>query len=145
MPIEVCGECGFDGGAYTDDEAIDAARTLPDSWSDAVKGLRPDDLHRRPIDGMWSIAEYSDHVRETASGMRFLLDIILTSPGTCLGDSPKPRFAPAVRVQRLPSLAGGGQGPYDSWRRRTRLVLSDEFVQVLATWFADLSDAMRRR
>lgn len=61
----------------------------------------------------------------------------------------------AVRVQRLPLLASEGQPPYDSWRRRTQLIHQIQvFVAVagaanrleaLATWFADLADAMRRR
>lgn len=61
----------------------------------------------------------------------------------------------AVRVQRLPLLATEGQPPYDSWRRRTQLIHQIQvFVAVaaaanrleeLATWFADLADAMRHR
>jgi hypothetical protein len=61
----------------------------------------------------------------------------------------------AVRVQRLPLLASEGQPLYDSWRRRTQLAHQIHvFVAVaaaagrleaLATWFADLAAAMRRR
>src|SRR4051794_8300165 len=60
----------------------------------------------------------------------------------------------AVRVQRLPLLAMEGQSPYDSWRRRTQLILSRVLVAVaaaasrleaLATRIADLADAMQRR
>lgn len=98
MPIEYCQVCGFDGSAYTDHEAIEAVRTLPDSWTDAIKEVDPDDLQCRPIDGMWSIAEYSDHIRETAFSMRFVLDTILTSPGTTLGELPEPRFDPQPRL-----------------------------------------------
>ena len=61
----------------------------------------------------------------------------------------------AVRVQRLPLLATEGQPPYDSWRRRTQLIhqihvfvtvaAAASRLEALATWFADLADAMRSR
>ncbi len=41
---------------------------------------------------MWSIAEYTDHVREVLFGMRFLLDTAVSQPGTDLGDSPPSQF-----------------------------------------------------
>jgi hypothetical protein len=41
---------------------------------------------------MWSIAEYTDHVREVLFGMRFLLDTALSQPGTDLGQSPPSEF-----------------------------------------------------
>jgi hypothetical protein len=46
---------------------------------------------------MWSIAEYTDHVRETTFGMRFILDIALTASGTELGAAPASRFDPEPR------------------------------------------------
>ena len=46
---------------------------------------------------MWSIAEYTDHVREVLFGMRFLLDAALTQPGTDLGESPPQQFASRPR------------------------------------------------
>ena len=78
--VERCEECGFDGSRWTDAEAIAATAALPGRWRRAIAGLDGDDLARRPIAGMWSIAEYTDHVRETAFGMRFLLDVVRLRP-----------------------------------------------------------------
>jgi len=46
---------------------------------------------------MWSIGEYTDHVREVLFGMRFLLDAAVSQPGSDLGNSPSPQFAPQAR------------------------------------------------
>jgi hypothetical protein len=97
-PVEVCAECGFDGSAWTDADAITAISVMPARWSDAVAGLADSDLQRRPIPAMWSIAEYVDHVREVLFGMRFLVDTLINDPGTDLGDSPDPAFEPEPRV-----------------------------------------------
>jgi DinB superfamily len=94
---EICTECGFDGDDWTDDDAVSAIAELPGRWSQAVDGLSQSDLRRRPITSMWSIAEYTDHVREVLFGMRFLLDTAVSDPGTHLGDSPEPRFDPEPR------------------------------------------------
>jgi DinB family protein len=108
--VEVCAECGFDGAAWTDADAVSEIAALPDRWSLAVDGLRLPDLLRRPRPAMWSIAEYVDHVREVLFGMRFLLDTALNSPGSDLGDSPAPRFDPEPAVidvqQALTGLSG---------------------------------------
>jgi DinB superfamily len=97
-PVEVCAECGFDGSAWTDADAITAISVMPARWSNAVAGLADSDLQRRPIPAMWSIAEYVDHVREVLFGMRFLVDTLLNDPGTDLGDPPDPAFEPEPRV-----------------------------------------------
>lgn len=97
-PVEVCGECGFDGGAWTDTDAVSAISDLPGRWSDAVAGLTDAELRRRPIPTMWSIAEYVDHVREVLFGMRFLLDTAVNDPGTDLGEHPEPTFEPEPRA-----------------------------------------------
>ena len=71
---------------------IAAIQRLPSRWSTAVAGLIPGDQLRRPVDQMWSIAEYTDHVREVLFGMRFLLDTAVSQPGADLGDSPPSQF-----------------------------------------------------
>lgn len=106
-PVEVCTECGFDGGQWSDDQAVAAIAELPGRWSKAIEGLARTELQRRPIPSMWSIAEYLDHVREVLFGMRFLLDTGLQDSGTDLGDPPEPRFDPEPRVIDVDvSLAG---------------------------------------
>jgi hypothetical protein len=97
-PVEVCAECGFDGRAWTDADALCAISDLPGRWSDAVARLTDADLGRRPIPTMWSIAEYVDHVREVLFGMRFLLDTGIKNPGTDLGEPPEPTFEPEPRA-----------------------------------------------
>lgn len=98
VPVEGCGECGFDGAAWTDDAAVGAIAALPDRWVGAVEGLADEDVQRRPIAARWSIAEYTDHVRETLFGMRFVLDLAVDAPGTVLGDPPAPTFDPDPRA-----------------------------------------------
>jgi DinB superfamily len=96
-PVETCDECGFDGRAWSDAQAVDAIGGLPERWATAVEGVPEPDLQRRPIPTMWSIAEYVDHVREVLFGMRFLLDTTINDPGADLGYPPETRFAPEPR------------------------------------------------
>ena len=95
--FESCNECGFNGEEWSDAAAISAIAGLPTRFANAAAGLSSDDLLRRPVDGQWSIAEYADHVREVLFGMRFLLDIAVTQPGTDLGESPSSAFEPGPR------------------------------------------------
>lgn len=97
MKAEDCAECGFDGAAWSDANALEQVALLPERWAQAISGIAPSDLNRRPIGGVWSIAEYTDHVRETTFGMRFVLDVALQEPGVNLGDPPEPRFDPEPR------------------------------------------------
>ena len=98
MPAERCEECGFDSGDWSDTAALEAISRLPARWSESVAGLDHDELQRRPIPDMWSIAEYADHVREVLFAMRFVLDSAVGQPGVDLGDAPEPEFAPSPRV-----------------------------------------------
>lgn len=109
VTYERCDECGFDGSQWTDTGAIDEAETLPGRWQEAITGLSADELQQRPISDMWSIAEYTDHVRETGFGMRFVLDTVIRTPGVELGDPPEPAFDPDPRrVDTVAALAGFG-------------------------------------
>jgi hypothetical protein len=90
-------ECGFDSDDWSDASAIAAIQDLPFQWNKAVAGLSPADQLRRPVDQMWSIAEYTDHVREVFFGMRFLLDTAISQPGTDLGRSPPSQFTSQPR------------------------------------------------
>ena len=97
MNAEGCTECGFDGSAWSDAKALEQVALLPELWAQAIGGITPSDLNRRSIGGMWSIGEYTDHVRETIFGMRFVLDMALQEPGVNLGEPPEPRFDPEPR------------------------------------------------
>jgi hypothetical protein len=94
---EQCDECGFRGETWGLWDALGAIEGLPAHWRDAVDGLDEDELLRRPIDKMWSIAEYVDHVREVLFGMRFLLETALTLLGSDLGASPASQFDEELR------------------------------------------------
>jgi hypothetical protein len=85
MPVEHCRECRFDGSRWSDAAATQQVADLPDLWAQAISGVDPSDPRQRPIGGMWSIAEYTDHVRETTFGMRFVLNIALTHGETGAG------------------------------------------------------------
>ena len=134
---ERCEECGFDGEAWSDEAALDAIGRLPVEWYEAVAGLEADELQRRPIPEMWSIAEYTDHVREVLFAMRFLLDSAVDQPGVNLGEAPEPEFAPTPRAIDVPSALGGiereatalrdrlGELAETAWRS-TAIVGSDE-------------------
>ncbi|HEY4398027.1 MAG TPA: DinB family protein [Acidimicrobiia bacterium] len=106
-PVEVCAECGFDGEAWTDAEAVSAIADLPRRWSEAVAGVGDADLQRRPIPMMWSIAEYVDHAREVLFGMRFLLATAVNDPGTDLGEQPESTFASEPRAIDLDAALAG--------------------------------------
>jgi hypothetical protein len=98
VSLEQCPACGFDAGDWTDAAAIAAIEHLPGQWKTAIAGLTVRDLLHRPIDQMWSIAEYTDHVREVLFGMRFLLAAALSQPGTDLGPAPATEFTSEART-----------------------------------------------
>ena len=137
MPVERCAECGFDGDEWSDEAALEGIGRLPVRWRDAVAGLHPDELQRRPISDMWSIAEYTDHVREVLFAMRFVLDSAVNQPGVKLGEAPEPKFTQTPRVVDVPSALGGiereagalrdrlGELAEASWRR-TAIIGADE-------------------
>jgi len=94
--------------ATTEDEAsLDAIGRLPTQWADAVATLASDAVQRRPIAEMWSIAEYTDHVREVLFGMRFVLDSAVAQPGIDLGDAPEPELAPVPRANEISAALAG--------------------------------------
>lgn len=128
VTIERCDECGFDGERWTDAQAISAVSELPTDWRQAIGGLDPVTISRRPIAQMWSIAEYTDHVRETVFGMRFILEIALADPGIDLGAPPEPVFEPEPREINIEASLTGfdhetlelcnalARLPAESWR-----------------------------
>ena len=107
VPIERCSECGFDSDAWTDAQAIEAIGGLPARWVEATSGLDVEALERRPIAEMWSIGEYTDHVREVLFGMRFVLDSAIIESGIDLGDIPQSEFTPEPRSIDVPSALAG--------------------------------------
>jgi hypothetical protein len=110
VTTEQCQECGFNGDDWSDAEALEALGELPSRWATAVSDITSSDALRRPVPEMWSIAEYTDHVREVLFGMRFLLETAVNQPGTDLGVSPESRFDAEPRPVEVESaLAGIGR------------------------------------
>jgi hypothetical protein len=98
VPAERCEECGFSSEGWTDEAAIEALGHLGARWAGAIAELRTEELQRRPISEMWSIAEYTDHVREVLFALRFVLDSAVADPGVDLGAPPQPEFTAEPRL-----------------------------------------------
>ncbi len=80
---------------------------------------------------MWSIAEYADHVREVLFGMRFLLDIAISRPGTDLGDSPPQQFArQPQQIDVVAALDGIEREAHSLGQQLSELTSDDWFVTV---------------
>lgn len=118
--VERCDECGFDGEDWSNEAALDAIGRLPVQWNEAIAGLEADELQRRPIPEMWSIAEYTDHVREVLFAMRFVLDSAVDQPGVHLEEPPESEFAPTPRIVDMPSALSGVEREATALRDRLR-------------------------
>lgn len=88
-----CSECGFNGSSINDEQSLELLAELPDWWAAVILGMDNTDLLRRPLSSEWSMAEYTDHARETAFTMRFLLQTALTTTDVDLGRSKEPQFS----------------------------------------------------
>jgi hypothetical protein len=127
VTAEQCEQCGFDGDDWTDTGALEAVAELPSRWTSAVSGLRSRDLLRRPVPDMWSIGEYTDHVREVLFGMRFLLDAAVSQPGVDLGASPESRFDTEARPIEVESALAGTDREVTALRE----TLSDAWTSIV--------------
>jgi hypothetical protein len=120
MFAERCDECGFNSEAWTDDAAIEAISQVGTRWAEAIAGLPSEALQRRPISDMWSIAEYTDHVREVLFGMRLVLDSAVANPGIDLGPAPEPEFTTVPRLIDPQTALGGVTREASALRNRLR-------------------------
>jgi DinB superfamily len=127
MAAERCDECGYDADDWSDSSAIAAIEGLPGCWHEALAGLTSQELHRRPIPSMWSIAEYADHVREVLFGMRFLLDTAVTIPGSDLGESPSTPFDPEPRHIEIKMALAGIEREATALRERLTQLTADQW------------------
>jgi len=86
--LETCDECGFDAALWNDQDTVNTlgnAADLLHSWAEPVIKAGDDLVNARPGPGVWSTAEYIDHVRTALWGNRFLIDLARTEPGHDLG------------------------------------------------------------
>ncbi len=60
---EQCDACGFDGATYSDDDLLEALRSLGERWRQllALAGVH---LRTRPAPTTWSAIEYAAHSRD---------------------------------------------------------------------------------
>ena len=104
---ESCEECAFDGARWSEGDTITTLPILAVLWQGYLAGASDEVLTTRPDPNGWSIAEYTDHVREVLFGMRFLLDSALAEPGNDLGPSPEPRFDDDARAIDIEAALDG--------------------------------------
>lgn len=64
---EICDECGFDARTITSREQETAQ--LEAAYADLARLQDHPDVARQPADGVWSAAEYADHVVDVAQWM----------------------------------------------------------------------------
>jgi MOSC domain-containing protein YiiM len=95
---ERCDECSFDGDRWPDQDVLTTLPIVAALWNEYIADATDDVLQTRAQAGEWSIAEYTDHVREVFFGMRFLLATALSEPDTDLGASPTPTFTAQPRT-----------------------------------------------
>jgi MOSC domain-containing protein YiiM len=98
---EVCDECAFHGERWTDGDLLTTLPVIAALWEEYLDGLDPDLTLVRAEAGQWSIAEYTDHVREVLFGMRFLVGVARTEPESDLGPSPEPVVDAEPRAVQL--------------------------------------------
>jgi MOSC domain-containing protein YiiM len=96
--VERCAECGFDSDQWDERDTLRTIASGGLRWRWTIEGLDDADLQRR-VDGQtWSIAEYTQHIREVAWMMRFLVDVASTKPGSDLGSGVEAAPAGAHRI-----------------------------------------------
>jgi MOSC domain-containing protein YiiM len=93
---ETCDACGFDSSRWNAQDTRTTIASLAVRWRLYLEGLPPALALVRPDDTTWSIAEYTDHVREVLWSMRFIVELARSEPGRDLGDVPTATFAPSV-------------------------------------------------
>ncbi len=64
MAIETCDECVFDASRWTRQDAIRTVEHAADLVGFATEGLASELWNTRPEPDIWSIAEYTDHIRQ---------------------------------------------------------------------------------
>ncbi len=81
-----CDECGIDESGLAINDALDALRSYPRRYTEAVAGMDEEALRRRPSPEVWSALEYLVHVREVFELLSMTLPLVLDQPGLELPD-----------------------------------------------------------
>ncbi len=108
MQIEHCDECGFDGARWTDQDVVTSLVVAQELWRGYLDGAPDAVLQTRARLGQWSMAEYTDHLREVMFGARFLATCARDTPGLDLGPEPTlAELGPEARVIDVPAALIG--------------------------------------
>ncbi|HEY1740821.1 MAG TPA: DinB family protein, partial [Acidimicrobiia bacterium] len=91
---ERCGECRFDGAAYTDLDVAGTVRAIAPWWELLARGLDHTVLQQRAAPGVWSAVEYAEHTTMVTNVIAMGLATMLEHDGIDLGTAPT---APPVR------------------------------------------------
>ncbi len=81
-----CVECGIDEAGLTIHDALDALRSFPRRYTEAVAGMDDEAIRRRPTPEVWSALEYLVHAREVLELLSMTLPLVLEQPGLELPD-----------------------------------------------------------
>ena len=81
-----CDECGIDEAGLSISDALNALRSYPRRYTEAVAGMDEESIRRRPSPGVWSALEYLVHVREVFELLSMTLPLVLDQPGLELPD-----------------------------------------------------------
>ena len=81
-----CEECGIDEAGLSISDALNALRSYPRRYTEAVAGMDEDALRRRSSPEVWSVLEYLVHVREVFELLAMTLPLVLDQPGMDLPD-----------------------------------------------------------
>jgi MOSC domain-containing protein YiiM len=107
-PVERCAECGFDGARWTDQDVVTSLVVAQELWRGYLQDAPQAVLQTRAEPGRWSVAEYTDHLREVMFGARLLATCARDTPGLDLGPEPGPAdLTPEVRTIDLPAALMG--------------------------------------
>lgn len=79
--MAACSECGIDETGITIGDGLNALRSFPRRFREAVQGVPDPDLRARPMPQVWSMLEYLVHTREVFEVLGMGLPLVLERPG----------------------------------------------------------------
>jgi hypothetical protein len=80
MPVERCGECGFDAATWTRSGAIECIEASSATVAAALEPCGSETLNERPDPQTWSSLEYVDHIRRVFEHSRVVCESAIDPP-----------------------------------------------------------------
>lgn len=81
-----CDECGIDEEGLSIADAMNALRSYPRRYAEAVAGMDEESIRQRPSPDVWSVIEYLVHVREVLEILAMAVPLVLDEPGVAFPD-----------------------------------------------------------